>query len=193
MTNIQIEKAQTSDLANIISLIGQADMSPDNHLTPQEVRDLFEDFRSNPRHELYVAKQQTNVLGTFSLLVLQHLSHNGGRSLIVEDVVVKTEFQGKGIGRKMMEFAIMRGRELGCYKIILSSGESRTDAHAFYEGLGFRKHGFTFYLPLENSTSTESHKVKAEAAKDQQRRGASRLERVPGVASLTQKAKDAGH
>jgi GNAT superfamily N-acetyltransferase len=151
MINVEIEKAQTSDLPSIMRLIGQDDMSPDNHLDSEEVEKLFNDFHSNPWHELYIAKQQANIIGTFSLLVVQHLSHNGGRSLIVEDVVVKTEFQGKGIGRKMMEFAIERGQILRCYKIILSSGAKRTDAHAFYEGLGFQKHGFTFYLPLEST------------------------------------------
>jgi GNAT superfamily N-acetyltransferase len=83
---------------------------------------FFNDFRANLWHELYIAKQQTTVIGTFSLFVVQRLSHNGGRSLIVEDVVVKAEFQGKGIGRQMMELAIERGQTLGCYKIILSSG-----------------------------------------------------------------------
>jgi GNAT superfamily N-acetyltransferase len=151
MINVEIEKAQTSDLAGITGLIGQDDMSPDSRLDSHEVEKLFKDFCANPWHELYVAKQQENIIGTFSLFIVQHLSHNGGRSLIVEDVVVKTEFQGKGIGRKMMEFAIERGQALGCYKIFLSSGAKRTDAHAFYEGLGFQKHGFTFYLPLESS------------------------------------------
>jgi len=151
MINVEIEKAQASDLPSIMGLIGQDDMSPDNRLTSQEFEKLFDALRANPWHELYIAKHQANIIGTFSLLALQHLSHNGGRSLIVEDVVVKTEFQGKGIGRKMMEFAIEKGQALGCYKIILSSGAMRTDAHAFYEGLGFQKHGFTFFLPLESS------------------------------------------
>jgi GNAT superfamily N-acetyltransferase len=88
------------------------------------------------------------IVGTFSLFVVQHISHNGGRSLVIEDIVVKTELQGKGIGRSMMEFAIARGRDLGCYKLILSSDGKITDAHSFYENLGFRKHGLSFYLPL---------------------------------------------
>jgi predicted N-acetyltransferase YhbS len=106
MQDTQIEKARSSDLPDIMSLIAQEDMSPDNHLTLSDVNELFEKFCTNPWHELYVAKQQANIVGTFSLLAVQHLAHNGGRSLIVEDLVVKTELQGEGIGRKMMEFAI---------------------------------------------------------------------------------------
>jgi hypothetical protein len=72
--NVEIEKAQASDLPSIMGLIGQDDMSPDNRLDSQEVERLFKDFRANPWLELYVAKEQTHIIGTFSLLVVQHLS-----------------------------------------------------------------------------------------------------------------------
>ena len=38
----------------------------------------------------------------------------------------------------MMEWAIDRAREEGCYLIQLATHKSRTDAHRFYERLGFR-------------------------------------------------------
>lgn len=69
--------------------------------------------------------------------------------MIIDDVVVKTDLQGQGIGKTMINFAIQRARDLGCYKISLTSGQKRTDAHIFYEKLGLRKHGYTFYLEIE--------------------------------------------
>ena len=39
----------------------------------------------------------------------------------------------------------------GCYKLVLSSHLQRHEAHGFYEGLGFRKHGFSFLItPPDN-------------------------------------------
>jgi len=148
MQHVQIEVATRADLADILSLIGQPDMSPDNNLSLAEAAALFERMQANPAQKLYVAKLGTVSIGAFSLLTVQHLSHNGGLSLIIEDVVVKTEQQGQGVGRQMVEFAIARARELGCYKLALSSNAKRTDAHTFYERLGFRKHGVTFYLSV---------------------------------------------
>ena len=148
MQQVQIEVATRADLADILSLIGQPDMSPDNNLSLAEAAALFERMQANPAQKLYVAKLGTVSIGAFSLLTVQHLSHNGGLSLIIEDVVVKTEQQGQGVGRQMVEFAIARARELGCYKLALSSNAKRTDAHTFYERLGFRKHGVTFYLSV---------------------------------------------
>lgn len=150
MDALQIEKAQPSEFANVLKLVGQADMSPDMNLSESDSRKLFDRLSSNPWHELYVAKLAGNIVGTFSLLRLQQISHNGSSTMIVEDVVVQTSLQGQGIGRRMLEFAIARARELGCYKLILSSGMQRTDAHDFYESLGFRKHGFSFYLPIQS-------------------------------------------
>jgi len=90
------------------------------------------------------------VVGTFSLLFAQHLSHNGARSLVIEDMVVETQCREQGIGRAMMEFAIARAREKNCYKISLSSNTRRSEAHEFYEKLGFRRHGISFYMPVED-------------------------------------------
>jgi GNAT superfamily N-acetyltransferase len=63
---------------------------------------------------------------------------------VVEDVAVLPSMQGKGIGRVMMEHARSECRRAGCYKLALSSNLKRTDAHRFYDSLGFERHGFSF-------------------------------------------------
>jgi len=37
-------------------------------------------------------------------------------------------------------------KEKGCYKLTLSSNLRREAAHAFYESLGFTKHGYSFLI-----------------------------------------------
>jgi GNAT superfamily N-acetyltransferase len=87
-------------------------------------------------------------VGTFALLIMRNLAHCGAPSGIVEDVVVDEGARGRGVGRRMMEYARARCREEGCYKLVLSSNVSRTDAHRFYESLGFRRHGYSFAVDL---------------------------------------------
>jgi hypothetical protein len=41
-----------------------------------------------------------------------------------------------------------RAAAAGCYKLALSSNERREAAHAFYDSLGFQRHGFSFVVPL---------------------------------------------
>ncbi len=60
-------------------------------------------------------------------------------------VQTRADLRGRGIGARMMDHAAEEARRLGAVKIRLSSNAARTDAHRFYERLGFsRSHaGFT--------------------------------------------------
>jgi GNAT superfamily N-acetyltransferase len=49
----------------------------------------------------------------------------------------------------MMRFALACCREKRCYKLVLSSNAKRVRAHAFYESLGFERHGYSFRVDLE--------------------------------------------
>ena len=44
----------------------------------------------------------------------------------------------------MMQDALARCGERGCYKAALSSNLTRERAHAFYESLDFERHGYSF-------------------------------------------------
>ena len=83
-----------------------------------------------------------------SLLVMQNIGHHGTPSAIVEDVVVSESHQSQTIGSNMMKFAMELAKQAGCYKLVLSSNQKRQRAHAFYESLGFQKHGYSFQVQL---------------------------------------------
>ena len=148
MNSITIREASPADLPQLMQLIAQSDMSPDNCLTADQAKELYNKIAATGCHTIYVAELNSAIVGTFSLIVVQQLSHNGAKSIIAEDVVVKSELQGQGIGQQMMKFATELGQALGCYKIALSSGNARTEAHAFYEKFGFKKDGYRFALEL---------------------------------------------
>jgi GNAT superfamily N-acetyltransferase len=52
-------------------------------------------------------------------------------------VITDTEHRKMGIGKTVMENAIEYAKEQNCYKIVLQSGNKRTEAHRFYEAIGF--------------------------------------------------------
>ena len=108
----------------------------------------FRDLESNPHHRLYVAEMGATIVGTFSMIFIPGLSHSARSSCVVEDVVVASERQGGGIGKQMMHFAMAACVARHCYKLVLSSHVQRERAHRFYEGLGFRKHGYSYLLDL---------------------------------------------
>jgi GNAT superfamily N-acetyltransferase len=79
---------------------------------------------------------------------MDNIGHQGTPSAIVEDVVVSTAHQSQTIGSEMMLHAMDLARQAGCYKLALSSNQKRHRAHAFYESLGFQKHGYSFQIQL---------------------------------------------
>jgi len=79
---------------------------------------------------------------------MDNLAKRGQKSATVEDVTVATKYRGRGIGRAMMQHALQLAKDARCYKLALSSNLSREDAHAFYEGLGFEKHGYSFRVEI---------------------------------------------
>lgn len=58
---------------------------------------------------------------------------------------MKTDWQGKGIGKLIMKYAVEYCKKYGCYKVALSSNLRREKAHHFYESLGFKNTGIAFY------------------------------------------------
>ena len=54
-------------------------------------------------------------------------------------MVVDEAARGKAYGEALIERAIAMAKEAGCYKVSLTSNKRRTEAHRFYERLGFQR------------------------------------------------------
>ncbi len=67
---------------------------------------------------------------------------------LLEDVFVKEDVRGKGVGNKLLEKVISEAREKKCYKIIGTSRMSRDMVHEWYKRLGFREYGLEFRMDL---------------------------------------------
>jgi GNAT superfamily N-acetyltransferase len=146
---LSVRPALAADLPAVLELYAQPDFDAGKVLPLKTAQHLFERFPDYPDYTLYVAERANAVVGTFAFLVMHNLGHLGAPSAIVEDVAVAPALQGHGIGKAMMQFALDLAREKGCYKLMLSSNARREQAHAFYESLGFERHGFSFRVDLE--------------------------------------------
>ncbi|EIC30437.1 MULTISPECIES: GNAT family N-acetyltransferase [Methylomicrobium] len=143
---LRFREASKPDLPEVLQLYAQPDLDDGKVLTPFEAERIFERMARYPDYKIYVAVQDTRIVGTFALLMMDNLGHLGAPSAIIEDVAVHPSFQGQGIGKNMMRHAIRLAAEKGCYKAVLSSNLKRNRAHAFYESLDFERHGFSFRI-----------------------------------------------
>jgi GNAT superfamily N-acetyltransferase len=153
---LDVREATEADLADILSLYAQPDLDDGRVLTVEGARAIFRRMASYPDYRLWVATRDGDVVGTFALLIMDNLAHLGAPSGIVEDVVVRRGWRGRGVGRTMMRFAMERCRARGCYKLALSSHLARERAHEFYEALGFEQHGWSFAVNVAAAADRSS-------------------------------------
>ncbi len=97
---------------------------------------------------LLVAELGGRVVGMLQLFTFRHFQHRGGRCAEIESMHVADGMRGRGIGSRLITYAVRRARELGCYRIQLTSNDVRTDEHRFYESHDFvaTHRGFKRYL-----------------------------------------------
>jgi GNAT superfamily N-acetyltransferase len=141
---LQLRKAGKSDLPAVLRLYAQPDFYDDRVLDLAQAERIFERMAAYPDYAVYVAERGGVVVGTYALLVMDNIGHMGTPSAVVEDVAVAPELHGTGVGRALMQHALDVSRTKGCYKLVLSSNVKRPKAHAFYDALGFERHGYSF-------------------------------------------------
>ncbi|MGW2402830.1 N-acetyltransferase family protein [Kitasatospora sp. NPDC001664] len=147
---LTIRPATEADLPAIVALLaddplGAARESPDD-LTPYLA--AYRLIADDPNQHLVVAELAGQVLGTLQLTVIPGLSRRGSTRTLIEAVRVHADARGTGLGTTLVEWAVDRSRTLGAELVQLTSDATRTDAHRFYERLGFTASHLGFKLAL---------------------------------------------
>lgn len=93
----------------------------------------------DPANALLVAQDQAGrLVGTFQLTRIPGMARQGSTRLLVEAVRVRSDLRSSGIGGAMMRWVTdVAAPALGVSLVQLTSDAARTDAHRFYERLGF--------------------------------------------------------
>lgn len=69
-----------------------------------------------------------------------------GKALILDDLYIKKEHQGKGLGKAAMAFVETYAKEKGCKRLQFQSELTNPDAKAFYGALGYSAEDMHFYV-----------------------------------------------
>lgn len=150
MTDLDIRPATPDDIPAIVAMLaddplGAQRESPDA-LTPY--RAAFERLDTDPNQHLVVAVRDGRVIGTLQLTIIPGLSRKGATRSLIEAVRIHEDERGSGLGSELIQWAVDTSRRLGCHLVQLTSDKTRTDAHRFYERLGFTASHEGFKLSL---------------------------------------------
>ncbi len=71
-----------------------------------------------------------------------------GKYIELDNVVVDTKFRSKNIGQLLCDYVLEIANKNNCKTAMLDAYLENTQAHTFYERIGFTKKGFHFIKPL---------------------------------------------
>ncbi|MFI8188442.1 GNAT family N-acetyltransferase [Streptomyces sp. NPDC085946] len=150
MGDLEIRTAVADDVPAIVGMLaddplGALRESPDD-LTPYLA--ALRRLSADPHQHLVVAVREDRVVGTLQLTIVPGLSRRGATRSIIEGVRVHADERGSGLGTRLLEWAVEESRRQGCRLVQLTSDSSRTDAHRFYERLGFTASHVGFKMSL---------------------------------------------
>ncbi len=138
-----VRAAEKSDVPELLDLY--------QHLSPgdafPELADaerIFDQLSAYSGSMIALCEVDGTIAGSCVLVVVPNLTRGGRPYALIENVVTHRDFRRRGIGRQILDFAVNAAWQAGCYKVMLMTGSTRPETHAFYRSAGFEpsKTGF---------------------------------------------------
>lgn len=142
--SMTVRRAVEDDLGAIVRLLSDDPVSAargdvaDDSDTPH-YRGALAAILADPGNDLVVVVDEPGtVIGTLQLTSIPGMARRGSSRLLVEAVRIDNGRRSGGVGGALMTWVVDEAAPaLGCSIVQLTSDRARTDAHRFYERLGF--------------------------------------------------------
>lgn len=134
-------RARREDVAAIVAMLADDELGRQREdlsdpPAPAYV-EAFAAIDADPNQLLAVAEVGGDIAGCLQITFIPGLSRRGMWRGQIESVRVASSTRGSGLGRAMIGWAIGECRRRDCGLVQLTTDKSRSDAHRFYESLGF--------------------------------------------------------
>lgn len=146
MINLRIEKIALTDVEKFSELATRAYFDHYRHLWYDQgewyahkcfnISQLVEEL-SDIKNEFFFATLDKNPVGFLKLRPENQLIDQEGNGFEIERIYLTNEVTGRGVGRKLMEFAIEKAQQQNKDYVWLKAMDSSQNAIRFYENLGF--------------------------------------------------------
>ena len=135
MSEIKIREIEENDLEK--GFLESLDfLRNTSDLDKNKAKEILKKIKQNTNHIIHVAVDGEKIVGSITLFIEQKFIHDGGIVGHIEDVVIRKDYEGKGIGIILVMSMLERAKEKNCYKTIL---DCKDDVKQFYERIGFKR------------------------------------------------------
>ena len=137
---MEFRRLKASDLSSLLELYKQLD-ADDSVCSTDQYEKVWKEIDNNENIQYFGAIDEGRVVSTCYAVLIPNLSRGSRSICFIENVVTDKDYRKLGLASRVMDMAIAFAKDHHCYKVILQSGIARTEAHRFYEHMGF--HGET--------------------------------------------------
>lgn len=134
-----IREAEAADARLVVEMIREfAEFERELDQVDATPEDLLRDgFSANPLFHAFIAEWDGQP-AAYALYFFNYSTWAGRSGLFVEDLFVRTQFRGKGIGKALLRRMAVIAREQNCYGMRWEVLDWNTPAIDFYGALGAR-------------------------------------------------------
>ena len=141
---IEINFATAADLPVLADLLAElftleSDFKPERDKQLRGLRAILDDPAIG---RLFVLRVGGKVAGMANALITISTAE-GSRVLLLEDVIVRREHRGSGLGRQLVEHVLQWARGQGMTRVTLLADRDNQPALDFYRTLGFENSNMT--------------------------------------------------
>jgi ribosomal protein S18 acetylase RimI-like enzyme len=143
ISGITIRRARRDDVGAIVAMLADDPLGSARERIEQPLPasyfEAFERVERDPNIRLVVAEDgEGTVIGCLQLCILPGLSSQGCSRGLIEDVRVAGHCRSRGIGERLVRWALEEAHANGCKLVELFTHATRVDAQRFYVRLGFQ-------------------------------------------------------
>ena len=130
--------ATRADVPAIVALLAD-DMlgSARETVSLDQYLQAFDRMAQEGGNHVIVAEDAGEIVASYQITFISGLSLSAARRALIESVRVASAHRNRGLGDGLMRDAEARARQEGCSLIQFTTNKARTDAHRFYDRLGF--------------------------------------------------------
>lgn len=142
--NVEVDFATPDDLPQLAEMLAEL-FTLESDFRPERAKQLrgLQMILDDPNlGRLFVLRVGAKVAGMANALITVSTAE-GGRVLLLEDVIVCREQRGRGLGRRLLGHVLEWGREQGMMRITLLADRDNRAALDFYRKLGFESSQMT--------------------------------------------------
>ena len=145
MTALVVRPADHSDLPHLSDLY--VHLNPDDaRCSPEDAVVVLDRLLCYKGSGVLVGTIRDALVTTCTLVVIPNLTRGGRPYALIENVVTHADHRGVGYGRTILNAAVERAWEAGCYKVMLITGSKKPSTLAFYEAAGFDQSKTSFQV-----------------------------------------------